>query len=290
MVLAISILRIAGIAVLSVAGIAAFLLLLPVTYELDADLEQRHANLRIRWLFGLIRFRLEYGARLSAVLFLFFRKIDFTDPEQKERRRKKKALKAAKKAEKSRKKKQRAAKKAEARRRKQRRAYEKKKAKHRPASEQDSGFEPNIVHEQENLPSEESTPSSEEKKGGWSDLLQSIRRIGKMISSVSEHEILSLVFPKLQIFLRRIRPRALRGELRFGMEDPSQTGQILGILALLPFFYETEFRVIPDFETEHSYCSGNVYLGGHMCLIHAVVLVIRIIKEKKIRRWFRAQR
>ena len=50
--------------------------------------------------------------------------------------------------------------------------------------------------------------------------------------------------------LKSIRPRKYKAELRFGFEDPSLTGELLGIIALLYPKLKDDVRVIPDFENK----------------------------------------
>ncbi|MCD8231643.1 MAG: hypothetical protein LUD14_07480 [Clostridiales bacterium] len=102
-------------------------------------------------------------------------------------------------------------------------------------------------------------------------------------SLMNEYNLLDAVWPGLQIFLFRVRPRQIRGQLEFGFSDPAATGQIVGVLALLPFIYQTDLQMVPDFETEERYIRGNIYLCGRLMLIYAVVFLIRLIRQKNVR-------
>lgn len=104
-----------------------------------------------------------------------------------------------------------------------------------------------------------------------------------VIQFLREQELIPAVWVKLKVFLLHIRPRVLRGHLKFGLSNPADTGQVLGGIAMIPFLYQTELQIEPDFEAEDNYIQGQVYSRGHMCCIHLVILIIRLLMDKKIR-------
>lgn len=104
-----------------------------------------------------------------------------------------------------------------------------------------------------------------------------------VIRFLKEQELIPAVWVKLKPFLLHIRPRILRGHLQFGLSDPANTGQVLGGIAMIPFLYQTELQIEPDFETDENYIKGQVYTRGHMCCIHLVILIVRLLLDKKIR-------
>lgn len=110
------------------------------------------------------------------------------------------------------------------------------------------------------------------------------------LSLVREYDMIDAVWPGLQSFLFRIRPRRLTGRVAFGLEDPSRTGQIVGVLAVIPLFYQTDLRILPDFETEHAYAAGNIYAKGRMMMIHAVVFLVGLMRQKNVRLFIGAMR
>ena len=51
----------------------------------------------------------------------------------------------------------------------------------------------------------------------------------------------------------------------------------------IPFLYQTELQIKPDFEADENYIKGQLYTRGHICCIHLVVLLIRLLLDKKLR-------
>lgn len=306
MVIVLSICKIFGILLLVLACILLLILLVPVSYELDLDIDERTYKFRVSWMFSMVRFRFQFRERMEAVLSILFFKIDFTNPEEKEKREKKKERKTAKKAAKTRKAYEKQAAKRERKAAKKRKAYLRKRNKHR--TQQDvrqeastgSAFSETESGKTKNPESQKAAAKPEEKDSIKEKLVTksqtvkkavgTVQRIKEFLHQVSEHQIIYIILPKLQLFLMRIRPRALRGCIEFGLEDPALTGQILGGIAMIPVLYQTELQIIPDFETEDSYIKGKVYTRGHMFPVHLLLFVLQLVKEKNIRRFIRVIR
>lgn len=81
--------------------------------------------------------------------------------------------------------------------------------------------------------------------------------------------------------IRHILPRKIKGYIRYGFEDPSQTGMITGYLSLLPFVYQKNFYITPDFYNKvleaDFFAKGRIQLG----YIVRIVLNINIWKTIK---------
>lgn len=119
--------------------------------------------------------------------------------------------------------------------------------------------------------------------GTAGSILDKVKTVLAVIRYLREQELISAVWVKLQVFLLHIRLRKLSGHLKFGLSNPADTGQVLGVIAMVPLFYQTELQIEPDFEAEDNYIQGQVYVKGHICCIHLVILIIRLLRDEKIR-------
>lgn len=73
--------------------------------------------------------------------------------------------------------------------------------------------------------------------------------------------------------------------LRFGFEDPSVTGKVLGFLGVLYAMAEGNIDVTPEFEEK---ClEGRIYLKGRMRIIYIVVPAIHLITDKAVRQTYK---
>lgn len=87
--------------------------------------------------------------------------------------------------------------------------------------------------------------------------------------------------------LSHLKPKYIQTEISFSTGDPAATGQVTGALSLLPVLYRYDAHIYPDFTSDEFYIRGNFSLKGHMSLYHAVICLIRIIRDKNIRRLIR---
>lgn len=298
------ILKIIGIILLVAACIIALVLFFPIRYEAEGDIDQKTAKIRIRWLLRLVRFRFDYQNGVHAVLSVAFHTWDFTDPVAKEKRRVKKEEKAKKKAKKTAKKRKKLQKKAAKKRDAYRKEREKTGAGDKKTAALDVKQEPSakLQNEEETKQRDlrreeqtkqedqrreeqtkqkeqrqtEDTVSAGEKSGKVREIISKIKNILHMIS---ENEVIEAVFPKLQMLFYRIRPRVLEGNISFGRKDPADTGKIVGVLAMIPLFYQTQLRITPDFETDEDYIHGSASMCGRIQVIFVLIFAIRLFRE-----------
>lgn len=77
---------------------------------------------------------------------------------------------------------------------------------------------------------------------------------------------------------KQLRPRTMRGELRFGTGDPCSTGQALGLIAVLYSWIGSGVHVIPDFEQK---ClEGRIEIKGRIRMITLIVIAVKIMFNK----------
>lgn len=85
----------------------------------------------------------------------------------------------------------------------------------------------------------------------------------------------------LKKLLKHIIPRKLKGEVQFGLEDPSQTGEVLGILSLCLPVYKENVRIIPYFEQKK--LEVNLYGKGKILVGYGCYILLRVWFHKEIR-------
>lgn len=319
------ILKIIGIILCVILGIVAVILFAPVFYEADANIDEMDYKVRIHWLAKLIRFEFRWKGKAHAMLKILWFVIDFTDPEAVAARKAKKNVKSRKKLIKQQKKEAKEREKQTRQRQKeaqqeqadrearaqQREAFRKQQeeaetkkveavnadeslGKEASVAQDKEAYEKAEQAESEKAEANESKASVLEKlksaHGTAGSILDKVKTALAVIHYLREQELISAVWVKLQVFLLHIRPRKLSGHLKFGLSNPADTGQILGVIAMVPLFYQTELQIEPDFEAEDNYVQGQVYVKGHICCIHLVILIIRLLRDEKIRTLIRTIR
>mgnify|MGYP000205271042 CR=1 FL=1 len=78
--------------------------------------------------------------------------------------------------------------------------------------------------------------------------------------------------------LRLLRPRKFTGAVRFGLEDPYDTGRILAVLSMLYPFYGEHIDIYPDFE--YRILEGHLLIKGRIRGIYAVIVLWNLFFDK----------
>lgn len=84
-----------------------------------------------------------------------------------------------------------------------------------------------------------------------------------------------------KLLLRKLLPRRIRGELRFGTKDPALTGEILGGISIFYPIFMDNVKVYPDFEK--SILEGELFVKGRFQLVTVALILWRLWRDKNIR-------
>ena len=76
-------------------------------------------------------------------------------------------------------------------------------------------------------------------------------------------------------------PRKFTGAVRFGLEDPYDTGRILAVLSMLYPFYGEHIDIYPDFE--YRILEGHLLIKGRIRGIYAVIVLWNLFFDKQVR-------
>ncbi len=126
----------------------------------------------------------------------------------------------------------------------------------------------------------------------FSSICDKIKKIWKQIEEfkeflLAEEQKLSLKKIKTHIFylLKKIKPKKLKINAEFGLEDPSQTGMVLAGISVLYGFYGEAIQITPSFE-EKKYIA-DWYMKGHLRLIHVLRIAWRVFRDKELMKSYR---
>lgn len=98
-------------------------------------------------------------------------------------------------------------------------------------------------------------------------------------------EAFKIIKKEIGILARHLSPRRIKGFVRFGFDDPYRTGQVLAGLSVLYPFYGDNVEIYPDFEQK--ILVGDLYIKGHIRMVHLVTLIWRLFFNRYIRRTYR---
>lgn len=115
-----------------------------------------------------------------------------------------------------------------------------------------------------------------------------IKKIWEMKEKIVEFltdEIHLAAFNRLKkelfTFVKRIKPDKLKGYVRFGLDEPYNTGRVLAVLSALYPFYGDNIQIYPEFEKE--ILEGDVFIKGRIHLISLGIAVWKLYFDKNIK-------
>lgn len=117
-----------------------------------------------------------------------------------------------------------------------------------------------------------------------------IHNIKTLIFEETNQKAFRHILQELKCLLHHFAPRKASGAIEFGMGDPAQTGEVLGIISFLPFWAKYQVAVTPDFMAESMYVRGELSGRGHIRICHLLPSGIRLFKDKNIHRLIAAIR
>lgn len=136
--------------------------------------------------------------------------------------------------------------------------------------------------------SDKRTNSKEKKEGCFKKIKCTIREFCDKIKNIKEFlmdethiQAFLRLKKELLFFIRKIKPDKINGYLRFGLEDPYNTGRVLAALSMLYPFYGEHFEVYPEFERE--IIEGDIYFKGRIHLVHLLLALGRAYFDKNIK-------
>lgn len=101
--------------------------------------------------------------------------------------------------------------------------------------------------------------------------LDRIRRFWNMECTVRTRAYLKKYIAGI---IKHIMPRKIKGYVHYGLDEPYKTGKVTGYLSLIPFVYQKDFSLHPDFYNK--VMEGHIYMRGHMQLGYLLRIALNI--------------
>lgn len=107
--------------------------------------------------------------------------------------------------------------------------------------------------------------------------------IKQQLTDEHNKSVVRKIWSELGYLLKHFKFCKIETDLVFATGDPATTGQVLGILCMIPWLYWYQFKVVPDFEAEEAYIKGTFFVAGKVRLIHLLMALLRLIFDKEVR-------
>lgn len=112
--------------------------------------------------------------------------------------------------------------------------------------------------------------------------LKEIKALLKELGKDETREMIAFVLMEGLRFLKTCRIRKAKGSIYFSIEDPATMGQVLEGVALVYPFIQDKITLVPEFGDSYYY--GDIRLEGKIRLIHLLILLIRLLRNRAFRR------
>ncbi len=130
-------------------------------------------------------------------------------------------------------------------------------------------------------------PKKKRTKEKLSDKIKNIKskfvEIKKKVDDPRNRKAVRHLKDELVRLLKAIWPKRCSGYLQYGFSDPSITGEITGVISLLPLAYQKRLHIIPDFAADENYFEGEITIKGRLMIVTLVAIALRLLLDKNVR-------
>lgn len=116
---------------------------------------------------------------------------------------------------------------------------------------------------------------------GRAKTMEKLRRFKQEFTDETNRSAVSRLWIELCRILRSYMPAKLEADLTFSMADPALTGQVLGLVSMMPQVYRYPCAIAADFASDRWYIEGEVLLKGKVTLIVFLVSTVRLLLHKE---------
>lgn len=116
-------------------------------------------------------------------------------------------------------------------------------------------------------------------------VFKSLDKLCEMILAEENHDMIREILGQVEALFRHIRPRKHGIYLKAGFKDPALTGQVLGAYSVINNILALNFVLEPDFDRE--ILEVKAYMKGRIRVINLLVIVIRVYRNKTLRKLIR---
>lgn len=112
-------------------------------------------------------------------------------------------------------------------------------------------------------------------------ICKNVNDLKEFISDDNTKEAFDFLKKEALILLKHIRPRRIKGYVHFGFDDPSYTGNLLGLIYMILRGSPKEFRINPDFENK--VFDGEIHAKGRVQCYLLLIIGIRLYKNDNLK-------
>ena len=109
-------------------------------------------------------------------------------------------------------------------------------------------------------------------------------KLQEFLSDEVHRATFNVVKKEFFYLIKHLRPRRMKGYVRYGLEDPYHTGLVLAMLSWIYPFWGKELTVTPEFEQQ--ILEGRIIIKGYIRGIHIAKTAIRLLLDKNTKQTY----
>ncbi len=128
----------------------------------------------------------------------------------------------------------------------------------------------------------EKKPKTDKGESNFNKYLEKAKKIYAFLTREENEGLLKFVFYKLWRLLKSVLPKKIKGDLRFGLEEPDKTAYLVGGFSLLYPYTNDKFSLTPDFNK--AIIEGSLNFRGRIWIVEILYHLVVIVADKRVRR------
>lgn len=113
--------------------------------------------------------------------------------------------------------------------------------------------------------------------------INQIKEIFSLLCSEKYHGVRSRIKSYIKKGFSIIKPKKITGKIRFGFEDPYDTGRVTVVFGMLLPIYQDKLKVMPSFD--EPVLEGEIKGKGSIQIIKLIMLGFTVWRDKKLRQY-----
>lgn len=113
--------------------------------------------------------------------------------------------------------------------------------------------------------------------------INQIKEIFSLLCSEKYHGVRSRIKGYIKKGFSIIKPKKITGKIRFGFEDPYDTGRVTAVFGMLLPIYQDKLKVMPSFD--EPVLEGEIKGKGSIQIIKLIMLGFTVWRDKKLRQY-----
>lgn len=120
------------------------------------------------------------------------------------------------------------------------------------------------------------------------EVSKKVDKIVSLVTADSTKELVVFIFKNIKNILKHIFPKKHYIYIKFGFDDPSLTGQLLGLLSVIKTSLNLNINFESDFDNK---CfESDFYLKGRIRLIYLLIIAIKVFFNKNVQQIIRRKK